>query len=87
VRTTLAAQYTVPAGEDPNDIYNCAFDIFGNPNEGACPGDFNGDQQVGGLDLTFLLAGWNTPSADINGDGTTNGIDLTALLAAWGPCQ
>jgi len=87
VRTTLAAQYTVPEGEDPNDIYNCAFDIFGNPNEGACPGDFNGDQQVGGLDLTFLLAGWNTPSADINGDGTTNGIDLTALLAAWGPCQ
>lgn len=87
VRTTLPAQYTVPAGASPNDLYNCAFDIFGNPNEGACPGDFNSDQQVSGPDLTVLLAGWGSAAGDINGDGTTNGIDLTALLAAWGPCQ
>lgn len=87
VRTTLSAQYTVQAGQDPNDLYNCAFDIFGNPNEGACPGDFNSDQQVSGPDLTVLLAGWGSASGDINGDGTTNGVDLTALLAAWGPCQ
>lgn len=86
VRTTLPAQYTVPAPYSPNDLYNNAFDVFGNPNAAACPADFNNDQQVGGLDLTTLLAGWGSPSADLNGDATTNGLDLTALLAAWGPC-
>jgi hypothetical protein len=86
-RTTLPPQYTMPAGGNPNDLYNCAFDVFGNPNAAACPGDFNSDGQVGGPDLTVLLAGWGSAAGDINGDGTTNGLDLTALLAAWGPCQ
>jgi hypothetical protein len=50
--------------------------------------DINGDDTVGGLDLTSLLAAWggNNPAADINRDGTVDGVDLTALLAAWGPC-
>ena len=53
-----------------------------------CPADINGDDTVGGLDLTSLLAAWggNDPAADIDGDGTVSGTDLTALLAAWGPC-
>jgi hypothetical protein len=54
-----------------------------------CPADINGDDTVGGLDLTSLLAAWggSDPAADIDGDGTVSGTDLTALLAAWGPCQ
>ncbi len=53
-----------------------------------CVADINGDDTVGGLDLTSLLAAWggNNPAADINRDGTVDGVDLTALLAAWGPC-
>ena len=53
-----------------------------------CPADINGDDTVGGLDLTSLLAAWggNDPAADIDDDGTVGGLDLTALLAAWGPC-
>jgi hypothetical protein len=85
-RSTLS-DYAVQAGDDPNDIYNCAFDIFASPVVADCPGDLDRDRHVDGIDLTFLLAGWGTPEADINGDGTTNGLDLTALLAAWGPCQ
>ena len=56
----------------------------GNP----CPADINGDDTVGGLDLTSLLAAWggSDPAADIDDDGTVSGTDLTALLAAWGPC-
>jgi hypothetical protein len=86
VRSTLSPQNSVPPGFNPNDLYNCAFDVFGTPNVVQCAGDINRDQQVDGLDLTILLAGWGSPAADLNGDGTTDGVDLTALLAAWGPC-
>ena len=68
----------------------------GNENPGAdnascgspCPADINGDDTVGGLDLTVLLAAWGSsdPSADLNDDGTVGGLDLTVLLAAWGTC-
>lgn len=53
-----------------------------------CLADINGDDTVGGLDLTALLAAWggSDPAADIDNDGTVGGLDLTALLAAWGPC-
>jgi hypothetical protein len=54
-----------------------------------CVGDFNGDGEIGGGDLTILLAAWGTadPVADLNGDGDVGGGDLTILLAAWGqPC-
>jgi hypothetical protein len=54
-----------------------------------CVGDFNGDGQIGGGDLTILLAAWGTadPVADLNADGDVGGGDLTILLAAWGqPC-
>lgn len=86
VRSTLAAQYTVQSGQNPNDLYNAAFDVLGNPNANVCPGDFNNDQQRSGPDLTALLAAWGTPAGDLNGDGTTNGTDLTVILAGWGPC-
>ncbi|MEC8560041.1 MAG: hypothetical protein VXY94_08200 [Planctomycetota bacterium] len=54
----------------------------------ACPGDFTGDGQINGGDLTLLLAAWGTddPLVDLSGDGIINGGDLTLLLAAWGLC-
>jgi hypothetical protein len=52
-----------------------------------CPGDLNGDGQVGAADLAALLNAWGTPGADLNGDGTTDSQDLAALLNGFGPCQ
>ena len=55
----------------------------------ACPGDFDGDGEVNGADLSFILSTWNTTnkSADLDGSGTVDGADLSVLLAAWGlPC-
>ena len=50
-----------------------------------CPGDLDHDGQVGGSDLTILLAGWGGPGCtDLNQDGVTDGGDLTMMLAAWG---
>ncbi|MSR69754.1 MAG: hypothetical protein EXS17_05345 [Phycisphaerales bacterium] len=54
-----------------------------------CP-DVNDDNQVDGVDLSAVLAGWGTGGGggggDIDGDGSVNGTDLTAILAGWGPC-
>jgi hypothetical protein len=55
-----------------------------------CPGDFDGDNAVGGSDLGTLLGSWGpcAPGApgDMDNNGTINGADLGALLGAWGPC-
>lgn len=51
-----------------------------------CP-DVNGDNQVDGVDLSAVLAGWGQgANGDVDGDGAVNGTDLTAILAGWGPC-
>ncbi len=55
----------------------------------ACPPcpDVNGDNQVDGVDLSAVLAGWGQgASGDVDGDGSVNGTDLTAILAGWGAC-
>ncbi|MHC4414142.1 MAG: hypothetical protein ACYS0G_02535 [Planctomycetota bacterium] len=54
----------------------------------SCPGDLNGDDTVGIVDLLVLLAVWGTsgPLGDINGDGIVGIADLLALLANWGAC-
>jgi hypothetical protein len=72
------------AGNETPGTDNVSCGGGGNP----CPADINGDDTVGGLDLTSLLAAWggSDPAADIDDDGTVGGLDLTALLAAWGPC-
>ena len=56
--------------------------------ETPCEGDVNGDGQVEGADLSFILGNWGSSVAeyDLNGDGTVNGADLTIILGAWGPC-
>ena len=55
-----------------------------------CPGDLDGDGEVGGADLTQLLAEWGCSGEaclpDLNGDGTVGGPDLTIILSAWGGC-
>ncbi len=56
----------------------------------TCPGDFNLNNTVDGLDMGILLAAWgstNQPDIDLNDDGVVSGADLTILLVAWGPCQ
>lgn len=53
--------------------------------DGAVPGDLDGDGVVGGSDLGVLLAAWGTtdPVADLDGSGMVDGGDLGALLADW----
>lgn len=45
--------------------------------------DLNVDGVVNGLDLSFVLSGWGTPSGDVNGDQCTDGADLAEVLSAW----
>jgi hypothetical protein len=56
----------------------------------ACPGDINGDERVGALDLVELLAAWDAAAlnrfADLTGDGDVDALDLAALISNWGPC-
>jgi formylglycine-generating enzyme required for sulfatase activity/alpha-tubulin suppressor-like RCC1 family protein len=50
-------------------------------------GDFDLDGEIGGGDLTVVLALWglqNPPIGDLNGDGVVSGEDLTIVLANWG---
>jgi hypothetical protein len=55
-----------------------------------CTGDFDGNGQVDGGDMTTLLVAWaaaTTGPADLTGDGIVNAADLAALLLAWGLCD
>ena len=52
-----------------------------------CPADFDGDGDVGSLDLATLLAAWGTSSADLDGNGATDALDLAQLLSDWGTCR
>lgn len=50
------------------------------------PGDFTGDGQVNGEDLTILLGNWGStdPEYDLDGSGgPVDGGDLTVLLGNW----
>ncbi len=69
------------------------WDLFGPGTCGhtaPCPGDLNGDGQIGSADLATLLSLWgfNPGSpADLNGDTFVNAADLANLLALWGRCR
>ena len=55
----------------------------------ACPGDFNGDDEVNGADFGEILAAWGECpgcSQDLDGDGMVGGSDIGVMLAYWGPC-
>jgi hypothetical protein len=88
VYTGLNGAYFVQDGDDPNDIYNLNFAIWGEDVYPAapCPADLNDDGQVNAADLTVLLASWGGAGGDLNASGSTDAADLTILLAAWGPC-
>lgn len=60
--------------------------------EGTCLGDFNGDRQVVGFDLGYLIERWggSLPSdarVDLDNNKVVDGRDLTILLSLWGPCN
>ncbi|MSR70022.1 MAG: hypothetical protein EXS17_06735 [Phycisphaerales bacterium] len=62
--------------------------VYGSLPSSTCPSDFDGDGEVGGADLTFVLSAWgDSPLGDLNNDGVTNGLDLAYVLSAWGACQ
>jgi hypothetical protein len=55
----------------------------------VCPGDIDGDGEVGINDFLDLLAAWgHNPGdpADLDGDGNVGINDFLMLLANWGPC-
>ena len=54
----------------------------------TCPGDFNDDGIVNGVDLSFLLGFWGIPNAeyDLDQSGLIDGADLAILLGYWGRC-
>jgi hypothetical protein len=79
-------QLVIRAGDSVNSTYAVARIQIGEPSS-SCPADLNGDGNVGGVDLSNLLAQWGTAgSADINDDGTVDAVDLSSVLAAWGEC-
>lgn len=49
------------------------------------PGDTDGDGDVDGGDLAYLLGAWglNDPAADFDGSGVVDAQDLAALLGNW----
>jgi hypothetical protein len=53
-----------------------------------CPGDLDGNGEVGFDDLLAVLAAFGTtsPDGDANGDGAVDFDDLLLVLAAFGPC-
>ena len=55
-------------------------------NQNDCPGDYNDDGNIDGVDLAFLLGNWDLPAADLDGDGTTSGTDLAIVLGNWSAC-
>ena len=57
---------------------------------GACPGDFNGDGDVGVNDLIAVLDRWGPCAAcpeDMNGDQLVDVIDVLQLIQYWGACE
>lgn len=49
------------------------------------PADYNGDGQVDAIDLSTLLAAWNTVNStvDLSGDGVVNAVDITFFFSYW----
>lgn len=54
-----------------------------------CPGDLDGDGQVGTNEVLAVLDAWGTCGgcpADVTGDGLVNVDDLLYIVSAFGPC-
>ena len=64
-------------------------DYDGLPDCGTpCVGDINGDGEVDGADLAYVLGYWGTDEAlpDLDDDGLVDSTDLGLVLSAWGAC-
>jgi hypothetical protein len=75
----------------PINSFQIMHDLRGFARKGVpCPGDINGDGNVGFADLTLVLLSWGPCGvgcpADGNQDGTVGFADLTTVLLNWGPC-
>ncbi|MFG0258615.1 MAG: hypothetical protein ACF8GE_11995 [Phycisphaerales bacterium JB043] len=72
----------------PNDVYIDNYVVLGTPvDDLACRADFDGDGDVDGGDLGFLLGGWGLWGVtNLDNTNATDGADLGLLLGAWGPC-
>ncbi len=55
----------------------------------SCPGDIDGDGDVGVLDLTAVILAWGSddPMADVTGDGVVGFDDLAEIILTWGACS
>ena len=56
---------------------------------GDLPGDVDGDNWIGGADLTAIITNWGLTGAtrqqgDLTGDGTVSGPDYTEVITYWG---
>ncbi len=78
----------VMVGEDPGGNGDLVVDCFGSTC--PCPGDLDGDGEVGGSDLGLLFVQWGPCgkgcTADLDGDGVVGGSDLGLLFVGWGGC-
>ncbi|MAJ47557.1 MAG: hypothetical protein CMJ57_09565 [Planctomycetaceae bacterium] len=86
----VAKPLGAPRYEDtpyPNPSYQ-VFSFMLNNADSSCPGDFNHDRVVNGIDLGMLLGAWGTRNSliDLDESGHVNGADLTILMAEWGDC-
>ena len=57
----------------------------------SCPADISGDGVVDAVDLSRVLAAWdsdgsNDPATDFDEDGIVGPLDLAFVLAKWGLC-
>jgi hypothetical protein len=82
--------YGIHSGASPYSGWNIDdVEVWGVPPTAPCPGDIDGDGDVGVTDFLALLAAWGPNAghpADLDGDGEVGVTDFLALLAAWGPC-
>ena len=86
--------WDVPADASGNISYfcepHCAMGMTGVitvVGPGDCPGDLDGDGEVGVDDLLAVLAAYQTNAGgDCDGDGDTDVDDLLLLIGAWGAC-
>ena len=69
----------------PGGVPSMAIATLG-PAAPSIPGDFDGNGEVNGADLSILLSAWGTtdPQADLDGNGEVGGSDLAILLGGWG---
>ncbi len=91
VRTYVTGHDTglsFPTGFDfmPGETTDADFNLIPDECETPCPGDVNGDGEVGIADFLAVIGGWGTPAGDLDGDGDTGITDFLIVIGNWGTC-